>query len=224
MLKYLIILIIMINSFLSKAEGTKSSEEIINFIRSKGIFEECKKIFNDEFLSLNNQNNFNYKKDGSLVSRLEKSIEKKIGLFLKKKTPKIGFIGEEGYKYIPSQEKNNMFWYIDPIDGTISFKNNLDTFGLTLTLVSNKEPIATLIYFPKLNITYTAYLNQGAYKNGNLFKTPDAEINKYNIIAYSDDYAFSLTKRECFLNTLKKLPYITRSYTDIYAYTLVAEG
>lgn len=224
-LRFFLIFIFMINTaFAEQTKYPSTSKDAIALIQKENIFKVCKDIFDNEYLEWEGRNKFQIKNDGSLVSAFEKSVEQKIGNFLKNYTPWAAFLGEEGYRFVPKKNYGKFTWYIDPVDGTISFKNGLDTFGLTLTLVKKREPIATLIYFPKLSAVYTAYLNEGAYKNGNSLKLGTTLITKHNIIAHSDDYAFQLTNRESILKSLKRLPYVSRSYTDIYAYTLVAEG
>ncbi|MDD5721110.1 MAG: inositol monophosphatase [Candidatus Pacebacteria bacterium] len=79
--------------------------------------------------------------------------------------PEHSIYGEEksdrkgGSKYI---------WVCDPIDGTMAFSVGLPIFVFSIALVdqSNGQPILGLIYDPIMKITYWAYKEGGAYRNG----------------------------------------------------------
>lgn len=190
---------------------------------SKTLFNVLE-LYKAAYLDWEDRNSFISKSDGSLVSGFEKDVEYKIGKYLKEITPWASFEGEEGYKHITNNQEKYK-WYIDPIDGTISFKNGLTTFGLTLTLVKDLEPLVTLIFFPKLNETYTAYKGYGAFLNGkkitiNSYNSKD----KHKIIARSDSYVFRNYNSKQALEKIEQLPFYIRTYTDIHAYSLVATG
>ena len=83
----------------------------------------------------------------------------------KKIIPNISIIGEEG------KELNNSDYelIIDPIDGTVNFKNNIDMHGTQLCITYNKQPIISILYLPAFKDLY--YANKfGAFKKGKLIK------------------------------------------------------
>lgn len=198
----------------------------IESLVEKKILEQCVELFRKAFHDFEKKNEvvFQTKNDGSLVSNLELEIETVIGAFLQEETPWAGFQGEEGVRYDATVGGNEYRWYLDPIDGTTSFYNGWDTFAFTLTLVKNSEALATVIDFPRLSRTYSAYLGRGAFLNQKPISLEHALQSKKPILALSDQYTFEMTQRETVLYKLRTLPYIPRTVTDIYGYCMVAEG
>ena len=99
----------------------------------------------------------------------------------KKIIPNISIIGEEG------KELNNSEYelIIDPIDGTVNFKNNIDMHGTQLCIAYNKQPIISILYLPAFKDLY--YANKfGAFKNGKLIKVKSVEKLKDVIISVGD--------------------------------------
>ena len=190
------------------------------------ILERCVKLFRDEFSHFETANKiqFEIKEDGSLVSNLERKIEEVVGDYLQKRTPWAGFQGEEGVCFEASEGSGEYKWFLDPIDGTISFCNGLDGFAFTLTLVQGSKALATIIDFPRLSKTYTAYSGKGAWLNGKPISVPRALKGEKGVFAISDDYTFAMTGRRPILEKLHNLPFILRTITDIYGYCMVAEG
>lgn len=198
----------------------------VQFLIKEQVLKKCADLFTQNLEDFENRNKvaFEIKSDGSLVSNLEQEVERVIGNYLKQVTPWAGFQGEEGFNFMASQGPSDYKWYLDPIDGTISFRNGLDTFAFTLTLVKGDSAIATIIKFPRLERVYTAYSGQGVRLNDKPIKIGNALKNEKGIFALSDNYTFSMTNRETVLKELHQLPYVVRNITDIYGYCMVAEG
>lgn len=196
--------------------------QLLETIIKKEIFKSCVVVL-DEIFSQKKQVLFEIKKDGSLCSNTEKNIQRQIASLLQKETPDIKFVCEE-------QEQVQFYadefaWYLDPIDGTISFKNNLNFFGVTLTLSRGVNPIASLVYFPRTKDVYISYLNQGTFKNGvSVPAISEYKEENFSVFCYSDLYTFDLSDRNEWLNLIKRTPYISRTYTDIFGYSLVVDG
>lgn len=85
------------------------------------------------------------KPDGSKVSSIDIKISDFISKNLQLNFPNILVICEEGNKKIENQ---NMFFLVDPIDGTNSFISSSDQFSINIALISNDQPIFGLIYAP----------------------------------------------------------------------------
>ena len=62
--------------------------------------------------------------------------------------PDIPIISEEGKE---KQIKENLFWLIDPLDGTKEFIDKSEEFTINIALVKNGEPIFGAIYIPTKN-------------------------------------------------------------------------
>ncbi|MBL42589.1 MAG: 3'(2'),5'-bisphosphate nucleotidase [Rhodospirillaceae bacterium] len=99
-----------------------------------------------------NKIDVNYKNDKSPITNADRQANDIIMKKLRVLTPEIEIISEEN--------KNNplissdIFWMIDPLDGTKEFINGSDDFTVNIGLIKNKIPIFGLIYAPSKDITY----------------------------------------------------------------------
>lgn len=73
---------------------------------------------------------------------------------------------------IIAEEKNNInngseyTWFIDPLDGTISFASGLPFFAVSIGLSKNNEPLVGVVYDLSSKNLYSAQKGRGAYLNG----------------------------------------------------------
>jgi len=97
------------------------------------------------------------KNDGSKVSSTDIEISKIIHQKILQIAPNIPIICEEGELRDVAEE---MFFLIDPIDGTSSFINNNVEFCINIALIKNRKPIFGLIYAPLFEGGKMIYNNQ----------------------------------------------------------------
>ncbi|GHT90898.1 histidinol phosphate phosphatase [Alphaproteobacteria bacterium] len=197
-------------------------------IMDKRIFESCIQIIDDGMIAQHALSTFDIKANGSLCSKFEKEIEENIRCFLCEKYPDIKFIGEES---CTSETKitDELTWYMDPIDGTISFKNNIGLYGSTLTLADGINPLASMVYFPVYKDRYISYLGNGAFKNNQKISIANRGEENFSVICHSDLYTFELSQRTEWLYVIQQMDsvprnFIPRTYTDVFGYSLVADG
>jgi len=121
-----------------------SEKEILKIIE---IIEESGEVAKKAFLN----KNFivNYKQDESPVS----NIDIELGIFitdaLKQNFPQIKVICEEDDDSNNQiNQSDDLFWLLDPIDGTSSFVGDSDEFAINLALVKNGKAIFGIIYAP----------------------------------------------------------------------------
>jgi len=103
------------------------------------------------------------KKDNTPVTmadRLSHSTIKKI-----LDNTNLPFLSEEG-KEIPyiERKKWDLFWLVDPLDGTKEFIGRNGEFTVNIALIRKKEPILGVIYVPVQKILYFGMENTGSYK------------------------------------------------------------
>ncbi|MBI5682427.1 MAG: 3'(2'),5'-bisphosphate nucleotidase CysQ [Deltaproteobacteria bacterium] len=89
---------------------------------------------------------------------------------LKKIYPDIPIISEEDisshYKIRPE-----IYWIIDPIDGTSSFVEGYEGFVTQISLIVKNLPVLAAIYAPLLELLYTAKRGHGAFLNNERLAT-----------------------------------------------------
>jgi 3'(2'), 5'-bisphosphate nucleotidase len=96
------------------------------------------------------------KADNSEVTSADIKISEFLNKNLSAEFPNIPVICEElGLKKVD----NNIFWLIDPIDGTSSFIKGVDQFSINISLIKDHKAIFGLIYAPIFENSKMAYLN-----------------------------------------------------------------
>lgn len=98
-----------------------------------------------------------YKWDSSPLTLADKESNKAIVAWLKKLTPNIPILSEEEKEvWYEERKKRDMFWCVDPLDGTKEFIKRNWEFTVNIALIKNNEPILWIIYAPVLWTTYWA--------------------------------------------------------------------
>ncbi|MHC4844374.1 MAG: inositol monophosphatase family protein [Planctomycetota bacterium] len=98
---------------------------------------------------------------------------------IKENYPDHGFIAEEGqdggiFKQTP-RGSEDIWWIIDPIDGTNNFAHKLPLFSISIAVMYEGKPIVGIIFAPALDSMFTA------------FKDGDAQLNSRRINTCKDD-------------------------------------
>jgi len=78
---------------------------------------------------------------------------------------KLPLLSEEG-RQMPYGERKawDMFWLVDPLDGTKEFIKRNGEFTVNIALIQNGRPLIGVIYIPVKNIFYFAAHGLGAFK------------------------------------------------------------
>jgi 3'(2'), 5'-bisphosphate nucleotidase len=116
---------------------------------------EIIKIYNKPFTA-------KMKTDRSPVTKADLVANDLICKKLYELNPEIPIISEEGKKKL--NKKSNIFWLVDPLDGTKEFIKKNGEFTVNIALIKNGRPIHGVIYLPtKKEIFYT--LDKSAYSS-----------------------------------------------------------
>ena len=97
------------------------------------------------------------------VTKTDKKVEKILIDELSKSKKNYSFITEETGRII--NKNKNIFWIIDPIDGTTNFLHGIPHFAISVALQADDEIIIGLIYDPIKNEVFYAEKNNGAFIN-----------------------------------------------------------
>ena len=109
------------------------------------------------------------------VTKTDKRVEKIIIEELTKSKKNYSFISEETGKIL--NKNKEIFWIIDPIDGTTNFLHGIPHFAISVALQINKEIVIGLIVDPIKNEIFYAEKNNGSYINNSRIRVS----NKSNI-------------------------------------------
>ena len=98
-----------------------------------------------------------------IVTAFDKEAEMYFRTNIKKNFPDDYIVGEE---CAPSEgERSPITWYIDPIDGTTNFVNFQKNFAISVGCYMNGVPQFAFVYDVIGDDLYSAFANEGAYKN-----------------------------------------------------------
>lgn len=102
------------------------------------------------------------KADDTIVTEADEKVEEFIREKVLHEFPSYGFIGEE-----TAEEKKDISWVVDPIDGTTAFSRGIPNFASVIGLEAEGNVIFSFIYLPITKTLYSARLNRGSFRNGN---------------------------------------------------------
>lgn len=127
-----------------------------------------------EIITIYNSDDFEIelKKDKSPLTKADKLSHSIISKILKKSG--LPILSEEGKQIDYSERKNwELFWLIDPIDGTKEFIKRNGEFTVNIALIQDCNSIGGIIYVPVSQTLYLGVVGLGAYK----ISTQDTDIN-----------------------------------------------
>ena len=106
-----------------------------------------------------------YKEDRSPLTMADQRSHAVITTRLKKVTPDIPVISEEGAD-IPYEERSEWgsFWLVDPLDGTKEFIKRNGEFTVNIALIERDRPVMGVVYVPVKDVLYYAEKGKGAFK------------------------------------------------------------
>ena len=108
------------------------------------------------------------KRDGSFVTKCDIDVQRRLVSLLQSKWPQIPLLGEE----MTDSERNailseaELFWCLDPLDGTTNYTSGLPFYGVSLALIEQGLSRLGVIYDPVRAECFTATLGGGARLNG----------------------------------------------------------
>ncbi|MDD5146848.1 MAG: inositol monophosphatase [Candidatus Pacebacteria bacterium] len=139
-------------------------------------------------------------KDGDsnqVVTETDLKIGKTIVEKIKRKFPDHNIIDEEAGAI---NNKSNLTWVIDPIDGTSNFAAGSPLYGIMIGLLENDIPIAGGFALPSFSEIYIAGRGKGSYCDGERISVSREKSLKNVLVAYGiDGYPEDpqITREEC---------------------------
>ena len=102
------------------------------------------------------------KQDGSPVTEADHESNEIIIKGLRDLDPNIPILSEEGSQF--TKEEHELFWMIDPLDGTKEFINKNGEFTVNIALIHKGEPILGLVSAPAIDETFIGIKGEGSFK------------------------------------------------------------
>lgn len=114
--------------------------------------------------SLTTSSSLKFKAHKEIVTDADLASNRAIQKVLKKLTPRIPVLSEEGGGIdLKRALKADLVWILDPLDGTTNYTLRLPLWGISLALVQRGEPILGAISLPVLRARFHATRNGGAW-------------------------------------------------------------
>jgi len=104
------------------------------------------------------------KSDGSPLTRADMASHKAIQAGLEKLESRFPILSEEGDLDNIEDQNWDIYWCVDPLDGTKEFVKGLTDYTVNIALVRDTTPILGVIDIPATKVTYWAGRGLGAWK------------------------------------------------------------
>ena len=149
----------------------KSISPILNL-----MIKSCEKVSKVIIRDFGELENLQVSKKGpkDFVTKTDRRVEKILIEELKKTKKNYSFITEETGKII--NKNNNIFWIIDPIDGTTNFLHGIPHFAISIALQVEGEIKIGLIFDPIKNEIFYAEKDCGAFLNNNRMRVSKKSV------------------------------------------------
>ncbi len=77
---------------------------------------------------------------------------------------RIPILSEEGREMLYEERKNwELYWLVDPLDGTVEFIKGNNEFTVNIALMENNVCVASVVYVPYFEKMYIAIRGEGSY-------------------------------------------------------------
>jgi len=163
-----------------------------------------------------------------LVTNADLASEKAILDSLRTNHPEIAALTEEGDGKVPDEE---LFWIIDPLDGTTNFAHSYPQFSVSIALVQRSEqeliPLVGVVAHPLTGMVYHAVRGGGAYLGDSSLniKSPETLHNALMGTGFHFDTGDDLEKTlTTFKRILEEISSVRRSGSAALDICAVAQG
>ena len=140
-----------------------------------------------------NSTEISIKNNDEIVTQIDLLCQNIIIDHIKKSFPNDGFLAEEGYhgsmlKIQPSAG-SNVWWIIDPIDGTNNYSHSLRCFTVSIAAFHNGKPIVGVVYDPNTANAFTASSNTPASLNGKEISVSNEDVTKFASVSIDSHWS-----------------------------------
>ncbi|MBN2138528.1 MAG: inositol monophosphatase [Sedimentisphaerales bacterium] len=132
------------------------------------------------------------KNGAELVTQTDSRCQQIIVDRIKEAYPDHGFIAEEGqagrlFKQ-PPRGGDDVWWIIDPIDGTNNFAHRVPLFTVSIGAIHKGMPIVGAIFDPSTDSMYTAVLNGEAQLNGRRIDAGEDDMGEFSSVSLDSHF------------------------------------
>jgi len=161
------------------------------------------------------------KPDRTLVTEVDRSIERMVRSRLKAEFPGCGIVGEEEGT---ESSGASICWYVDPIDGTHNFVRGIPVFATMLAVALDGEIQLGAVTAPALRERWVAWRGGGAWRGSDRITVSKVALIEASQLLYgsrSDDVRSGEMPG---LDATLAEAWRERGFGDFWGHMLVAEG
>lgn len=120
----------------------------------------------DEIMAVYNSDDFGIeiKEDDSPLTKADLAANAVIAIGLSDLTPNLPFVSEENVTQRDGLKPGELYWLVDPLDGTKEFIKRNGDFTVNIALIMGSEPIFGVVFAPVKNLTYWGGKDIGAWR------------------------------------------------------------
>ena len=120
----------------------------------------------------NGENKVWTKGESDPVSEADLAVDRYLRETLTRQRPDYGWLSEES-EDDPARTSADRVFVVDPIDGTRAFVAGEATWAHSLAVVEHGRPVAAVVYLPMKDRLYSAFLDGGAWLNGDRIRVSE---------------------------------------------------
>lgn len=118
-------------------------------------------------------------------------------------TPDIPVVSEEDDSSLKISKNHELYWLIDPLDGTKEFINKSDEFTVNLALINNHKPVFGFVGIPALDTLYWGGKGRSSFKSSHNTSPQEIHVKKgSNITRVFASKSHLNPETETFINSL----------------------
>ena len=136
--------------------------------------------------------------EASIITEVDAMIDSLIQFYFSRIWPDDSLLTEET-KAAQDWHKARRIWIVDPIDGTMGYKKQTGSFGISIALIEDGRPVLGILYAPALKLMAIGVKGEGSYLNNKSIDLSSGHSLK-NIICSSNAY-----QREPYQKALSQL-------------------
>ncbi|MGE3166328.1 MAG: histidinol-phosphatase [Planctomycetota bacterium] len=155
------------------------------------------------------------------VTAADRGAEERMRARIEAHYPSHGIVGEE---YGEKRGEGPARWFLDPIDGTVSFIHGVPLYSTLVGLEWEGSMLAGVIHLPALGETVYAARGLGCYANGRRVRVSTVKRLEDACLLSSDGASFARYGREADFHRLRARCRVDRTWGDAYGYAMVATG
>lgn len=155
------------------------------------------------------------------VTEADRGAEDRMRRRIEARYPDHGIVGEEHGEL---EGRGSARWFLDPIDGTISFIHGVPLFSTLVGFEFEGRMLAGVIHLPALGETIYAARGLGCFSNGRRVSVSSVARLEDACLLSSDGGSFERHGRSAAFERLRRRCRCDRTWGDAYGYALVATG